>query len=188
MSRTRHIVQRIAEKVEMSPEDREALRKIRQDRARVAGWHPGDDHPFQGADGYSGYNVRDARSHMTRIKQDIEAKYGIKPKGPSQSQLAREEQKRQKRKEIEAKVKEKFPKIDAAYDVLWKYDRSNSYTHPSFGRGSRTPSRGPSLQAVFTRALRQHGFKNVSDAARYRAMANKFKGELLRKAGLRPNW
>jgi len=56
----------------MTPEDREKYERVKGHKARLYGYHPGDDSPFSQ---YSGYTVSDARNHMNRILATLKAKY-----------------------------------------------------------------------------------------------------------------
>jgi hypothetical protein len=176
MSKTRQILENITERPaqpQMSPEDTAMLQKIKRDRARIAGYHPGDDSPFAGfADGYSGYTVSDSRAHMTRIKQDIEAKYGITHE-PSPAAYARQAEKdkfkHDTRRSVDKQIKQQFPLYDKVQNIMF---------------ASRYGSERRQIRNLLTRA----GFANISAAAKYYAQANKVKGELLVKAGLRKRY
>jgi hypothetical protein len=154
--------------MKMEYEDQKRLIQIARDRRYVRGWAGGDDHPFQGPDGYSGYTVTDARNHMTRIKQQIEEKYGI-THTPSPATIKRQQEEwirnRDKRANIDKKVKEAFPLLKKAYHVI----AVNEW------RGRK----------AMRRIVRRMGFENISAACAYRAQANKLKDRLLRRAGLR---
>jgi len=205
MSKTRQILEDVtseqpAPRPQISPEDRATLDKIKRDRARIAGWHPGDDSPFAGfADGYDGYTVSDARNHMTRIKQDIEAKYGITHE-PSPEAAARQavkyKQKQDTRASIEKQVAEQFPFLKFATAALWHQQDVQNNRTPYYGWSSQPKPAALQKMKVnlqrakqnVNRALLKGGFKNVSAAAAYRAQANKLKDQLLVKAGLRKRW
>ena len=187
-------------KPQISPEDKATLAKLKRDRVAIAGYHPEDDSPFASfADGYSGYTVRDSRNHMTRIKQDIESKYGI-THTPSATTLQKQQEKANSaakiRKDIDAQVRTQYPDLDTAYGVIsageqYRYFKVPKYGYSEFLRPKDNAKRMEArkkAKAKMLRLLRSSPFGSCAQAAQYRATANKLKDQLLKKAKLRPSY
>jgi hypothetical protein len=133
---------------------------------------------------------------MTHIKQGIEDKYGI-THTPSPATLQKQQDKatatHNTRAEIDKQVRLKFPDLDKAYDILYAHEEYRHYKAPKYGYQSwvkpeeiaKRRELKNKAKAKALKSLEGSQFGSAAQAANYRALANKLKGQLLVRAHLR---